>query len=195
MVVSTVMAGNLPPLCPLTAAVARQAGVHFSFHFPAGMIVLTVMAGNLAACARWSLLLRAKPACIFHDVSPPAWSSRRWWRGIWLRVPAGPCCCAPSRRAFFILFLRRHGRLDGSGEKFGCVCPSSPRRRAKRGLSLNYVFRTAPYSLKIRFLLRAFSVFGQSLEMRRFPNHPTEFPTLFPRLHGQRWSAGSGRRL
>ena len=104
------------------------------------MIVSTVMAGNLAACARWSLLLRASPACIFHDVSPPAWSSRRWWRGIWLRVPAGPCCCAPSRRAFFILFLRRHGRLDGSGEKFGCVCPLATAVARQAGVHFSSCF-------------------------------------------------------
>ena len=130
MVVSTVMAGNLPPLCPLTAAVARQAGVHFSFHFPAGMIVLTVTARNLAACARCPQPLCAKPACIFHSVSPPACSFRRCPRGICLRVHAGPCRSSPRRRAFFILFPRRHGRLAAGGGKSASFCTLV---RPKRG--------------------------------------------------------------
>ena len=39
-------------VCPLSAAVVRQAGVHFSSCFSAGMVVSTVMARNLPPFAR-----------------------------------------------------------------------------------------------------------------------------------------------
>ena len=122
--------------CPLGAAVARLAGVHFSFSFPAGMIISALGEENLSPCARWPLPFLVSPACIFHSVSPPAWSFRRWGRRICDRVPAGCCCCSPRRRAFFILFLRRHDRFDDGGEEFVSFlpagrCRSSPRWRAK----------------------------------------------------------------
>ena len=41
--------------CPLGAAVARLAGVHFSFSFPAGMVVSPLGAVNLPPLARWSV--------------------------------------------------------------------------------------------------------------------------------------------
>ena len=48
---------------------------------------------------------------------------------------ADPCLCSPRRRAFFIPFLRRLGRLDDGGGQFPSVCTlvpclSSPHRRA-----------------------------------------------------------------
>ncbi|MFQ9801042.1 MAG: hypothetical protein ACLR23_21320 [Clostridia bacterium] len=39
--------GEFGCVCPLTAAVTRLAGVHFSSCFSAGMVVSTVMARNL----------------------------------------------------------------------------------------------------------------------------------------------------
>ena len=110
-------------VCPPAVAVVRHAGVHFSFSIPAGMVVLALAAVNLAPCARWSLPLFASPACIFYPVSPPVWSSRRWRRKIWHRVPAGRCHCSPCRRAFFIPFPCRYGRLAAGGEEFTTVCP------------------------------------------------------------------------
>ena len=61
----------------------------------------------MSPCARWSLPLFISPACIFYSVSPASWSFRLCRRGICLRVPAGPCCCSPHRRAYFIPFPRR----------------------------------------------------------------------------------------
>ena len=109
--------------CPLAAVVARLAGVHFSFYFSAGMIVLTMAVRNLPPFARWPLAFFASPACIFYSVSPPAWLFRRWRRGICLLLPAGRCRCSPRRRAFFILFLRRRDRFDDGGEEFASFCP------------------------------------------------------------------------
>ena len=74
-------------VCPLAAAVARLAGVHFNV------------------------------------VSPPAQSFWRWRGGICRRMPAGRCRSSPRRRAFLILFHRRHGRFDSDGEEFVAVCP------------------------------------------------------------------------
>ena len=108
---------------PLAAVVLRHAGVHFLFCFPAGMVVSTVPAGNLPPYARWLQPFFAPPACIFHLVSPPAWSSRLCRHGICLRMPAGRSHSPSSRRAFFILYLRRHGRFDGDGEEFATLCP------------------------------------------------------------------------
>ena len=50
--------------CPLGAAVARLAGVHFSFSFPAGMIVSALWEENLRPSARWVLPFFISPACI-----------------------------------------------------------------------------------------------------------------------------------
>ena len=44
--------GEFASVCPLAAAVLYLAGVHF---FTAGMIILTLAAGNLPPYARWSL--------------------------------------------------------------------------------------------------------------------------------------------
>ena len=74
-------------VCPLAAAVARLAGVHFNV------------------------------------VSPPAQSFWRWRGGICRRMPAGRCRSSLRRRAFLILFLRRHGRFESDGEEFVAVCP------------------------------------------------------------------------
>ena len=115
--------GEFGTVCPLVVVVVRLTGVHFSFSIPAGMIVLALAAVNLPPCARWSLPLFAMPACIFHPISPPASLSRRWRRRIWHRVPAGHCRCSPHRRAFFVLYPRRHGRLRAGGGEFGTVCP------------------------------------------------------------------------
>ena len=52
-------------VCPLALAVLRLTGVHFSFHFPAVMVVSTVPAGNMSPRARWSLPFFILPACIF----------------------------------------------------------------------------------------------------------------------------------
>ena len=43
--------------------------------------------------------------------------------GIWHRVPAGRCRCSPCRRAFFVLYPRRYGRLAAGSEEFTTVCP------------------------------------------------------------------------
>ena len=115
--------GEIASVCPLADAIVRLTGVHFLFCISAGMIVSPVAAENLSSCARWPLPLFASPACIFHSVSPPAWSSCRWRRGICLRVPAGRCYCSPRRRAYFILYLRRPDRLDGGGVEIASVCP------------------------------------------------------------------------
>ena len=75
-------------------------------------------------CARWLQPFFATPACIFHSVSPPAWSSRRWRHGICLRMPAGCSRSSPRRRAFFILFPRRHGHLAAGGSEFCHLMPA-----------------------------------------------------------------------
>ena len=38
-------------------------------------------------------------------------------------MPAGRCRSSPCRRAFFILFPRRHGRFDCAGGELAPVCP------------------------------------------------------------------------
>ena len=81
-----------------------------------------VAARNLPPFARWPLPLLALPACIFYSVSPPAWSFRRCRGGICLLLHAGRWLCSPRRRAFFILFLRRHGCFDDGGEEFVSFC-------------------------------------------------------------------------
>ena len=101
----------------LATAVLYLAGVHFSSRFPAGMVVLPLPAGNLPPCARWSLPFFISPACIFHPISPPAWSFRRCRRGICLRVPAGRCRSSPRRRAFFIPFHRWRAKRGLSGNR------------------------------------------------------------------------------
>ena len=116
--------------CTLAPVVLRLAGVHFSFCFPAGLFDSTLPAGNLPPFARWPLPFFILPACIFHSVSPPACSFRRCPRGICLRVHAGPCRSSPRRRAFFILFPRRHGRLAAGGGKSASFCTLV---RPKRG--------------------------------------------------------------
>ena len=108
--------------CTLAAAVLRFAGVHFLFCFSAGMVVSTVAWRNLPPFARWSLPFFALPACIFHSISPPVWSFRRCRGGICLLLHAGRWLCSPRRRAFFILFLRRHGCFDDGGEEFVSFC-------------------------------------------------------------------------
>ena len=115
--------GKFGTVCPLVVAVVRLTGVHFLSRIPAGMVVSPLAAENLAPCARRPLPLLAMPACIFYPVSLPVWSSRRWRRGIYHRVPAGHCRCSPHRRAFFVLYPRRHGRLRAGGGEFGTVCP------------------------------------------------------------------------
>ena len=79
--------------------------------------------------------LAASPACIFHSISPPSWSFRCWGRRICLRVPAGPCCCSPYRRAFFIPFPRRSWSFRRLRRRIchrvpAGPCCSSPHRRA-----------------------------------------------------------------
>ena len=124
-------------VCPLAGGVLHLAGVHFSFCFSAGKIVSTVTAENMSSCARWPVAFFASPACIFHPVSLPARSFRRWRRRICLRVPAGRCRSShagvhfstispparSSRRCRWAICLRMPaGR-----------CRSSPRRRTKGG--------------------------------------------------------------
>ena len=55
--------GEYVSVCPLVAAVLHLAGVHFSFHFPAVMVVSTVPAENMSPCARRPLPLLTSPAC------------------------------------------------------------------------------------------------------------------------------------
>ena len=38
-------------------------------------------------------------------------------------MPAGRCRFSPNRRAFFILYLRRHGRFGCAGGEFASICP------------------------------------------------------------------------
>ena len=114
--------GEFAAFCTLATAVPRLAGVHFSFCFSAGAIVFTVAWTNLPPFARWPLPFFASPACIFNLVSPPAWSSRRWRRRICRFLHAGCCRSLLRRRAFFILFLRRHGRFDGGVDEFAAFC-------------------------------------------------------------------------
>ena len=115
--------GDFASFCTLAATVLRLAGVHFLFYFSAGMVVSTVARRNLSPFARWPLPFFASPAGIFYSISPPAWLFRRCRRGICLLLHAGRCRCSPRRRAFFIPFLRRHGRFDGAGEEFASFCP------------------------------------------------------------------------
>ena len=115
--------GDFASFCTLAATVLRLAGVHFLFYFSGGMVVSTVARRNLSPFARWPLPFFASPAGIFYSISPPAWLFRRCRRGICLLLHAGRCRCSPRRRAFFIPFLRRHGRFDGAGEEFASFCP------------------------------------------------------------------------
>ena len=108
--------------CTLAAAFARLAGVHFLFCFSAGMVVSTVAWRNLSPCARWPLPFFASPACIFYSVSPPDRAPRRCRRGFCLLLHAGRYRSSLCRRAFLILFLRRHGRFDGGAEEFISFC-------------------------------------------------------------------------
>ena len=110
-------------VCPLVAAVLRLAGVHFLSRIPAGVIVSPLETENMSPYARWPLPLLASPACIFHRDSPPTWSFRRLGSRICLRVPVGPCCSSPHRRAFFILFPHRHVRLAVGDGEYAAVCP------------------------------------------------------------------------
>ena len=79
-------------------------------------------ARNLPACARWSLLFLASPACIFLPISPPAWPFRRCRWAISLHVHVRPCLSSTPRRAFFFPFLLRLGRLDAAGGDFVSFC-------------------------------------------------------------------------
>ena len=114
--------GDFASLCTLTSALLRLTGVHFLSRFSVGMIISTLTAGILPPCVRWPLPFFASPACIFHSISLPAWAFRRWRRGFCLRVHAGLCRPSPRRRAFFILFLRRLGRLDADGGDSASFC-------------------------------------------------------------------------
>ena len=127
--------GDFASVCTLASAFLHLAGVHFLSRFSSGVAVSTMPAGILPPFARWPLLFPASPACIFLPVSLPAWTSRRCRRAISLCVHAGLCLSSPHRRAFFILFLRRRGRLDAAGGQFASVCTlvaccSSPPQRA-----------------------------------------------------------------
>ena len=62
----------------------------------------------------------------FHPISPPIRSFRRWRRRICLHLPAGRCRSTPSRRAFFIPFLRRLGHFDADGVEYATFCPLVP---------------------------------------------------------------------
>ena len=114
---------ELASVCPLAAVVLRRAGVHFSFCISAGKIVSKLAAWNMSSCARWPVSFFALPACIYHSVSPPARSFRRWRQGISLCVPTGRCRSSPCRRAFFVLYLRRQDCFDGGGVEYVSVCP------------------------------------------------------------------------
>ena len=110
-------------MCPLVTGVLHLAGVHFSSRFSAGSVVSKLAAWNMSSCACWPVSFFATPACIYRSVSLPARSSRRWRRGISLRMPAGRCRSSPRRRAFIILYLRRQDRLAGGGGEYVSVCP------------------------------------------------------------------------
>ena len=69
--------GDFASSCTLASAVPRLTGVHFSFYFSADLGVSTMAAGILPPFARRPLLFLISPACIFHLVSPPAWTFRR----------------------------------------------------------------------------------------------------------------------
>ena len=127
-------------VCPLAGVVLHLAGVHLSFCISAGKIVSPVAAENMFPCARWRLSFLATPACIYHSVSPPARSSRRWRRGISLRVPAGRCRSSPRRRAFIILFLRRQDRFEIGGVEYVSVCPLAGVVLSLAGVHFSFCF-------------------------------------------------------
>ena len=127
-------------VCPLAAVVLRHAGVHLSFCFSAGKIVSTVMAWNMSPCARWPVSFFTSPACIYHSVSPPARSFRRWRRRICLRVPAGHWRSSPRQRAFFVLYLRRQDRFDCDGVELVSVCPLAAVVLRHAGVHLLFCF-------------------------------------------------------
>ena len=118
--------GDFASVCTPASAFLHLAGVHFSSHFSSGLAVSTVTAGILPPCARWPLPFFISLACIFHSVSPPAWVFRRCRRGFCLRLHAGLCLSSSRRRAFFIPFLLRRGRLDDAGGDFASVCTLAP---------------------------------------------------------------------
>ena len=115
--------GEYVSVCPLAAVVLHLAGVHFSMCLSAGKIVSTVTAWNMSHYARWPVSFLALPACIFHPVSLPARSFRRWRQRICLRVPASRCRSSPRRRAFIILYLRRQDRFAAGDVELAFVCP------------------------------------------------------------------------
>ena len=80
------------------------------------------------------------PACIFHPVSLPARSFRRWRRRICLRVPAGRWRSSPRRRAFIVLFLRRQDRFDCDGVELVSVCPLAAVVLRHAGVHLLFCF-------------------------------------------------------
>ena len=80
------------------------------------------------------------PACIFHSVSPAAWAFRRWRRGFCLRVYAGLYPSSPHRRTFFILFLRRLGRLDDGGVHFASSCTLASALPRLAGVHFSFCF-------------------------------------------------------
>ena len=99
--------GNLAPCARRPLSLFAMPACIFRFVSPPVSVVSPPAARNSPPCARRPLPLFAMPACIFYPVSPPAWSSSRWRRRIWHRVPAGRCRCSPCRRAFFVLYPRR----------------------------------------------------------------------------------------
>ena len=139
-IVSTCDGVEYVSLCPLASVVLSLAGVHLSFCFSAGKIVSTVAAWNMSPCARWPVSFFTSPACIYHSVSPPARSFRRWRQGISLCVPAGRCRSSPCRRAFLIPFLCRLGRFDGGGGEYVFVCPLDGVVLYLAGVHLSFCF-------------------------------------------------------
>ena len=111
--------------CPLVPAVLHLAGVHFSFCFSTGLIVSTLPAGNFVSFC--------PPAAANAHLAGVHFSSRFSAGWVVSTVPAEnlppcarrPCRCLPSRRAFFVPFLRWLGPFDCAGGEFAifCRCP------------------------------------------------------------------------
>ena len=142
----------------------------------------------MSSCARWPVSFFATPACIYRSVSPPARSSRRWRRGISLRVPAGRCRSSPRRRAFIILFLRRQDRFDCDGVEYVSVCPLAAVVLRHAGVHFSFCFSAG----KIVSKLAAWNMFPYARWPLSFLATPAcIYHSVFPLARSfRRWRRG-----